>query len=343
MGIQREQSLSPTSAGVKALTHIMQNQISLNGAAQKAPSIPIKEPRVVFVTPEEAKRILEEYRYPGQRNLRPLSVARWARRSALDRWETHAIRICYIGARGYLTDGQHRLNGIVASGVGQWFVVIEKQCADEYEVARDYNGSPNGDGRTQADELRASAIEQELELVKGQRAAYTGAINMINTEFHHAPSTYLNWKDPVELQNGMREHVHEFALYWEAVRGGRTNWLKWSGVTAVGLITFSIDRHKADEFWRELASDQTNWGSVRGFQRDLDRIYGTKPLPSQQYIARMAAAVWNRFNKEPGVQVTKKSFQAVDEPIFIYGSTTYTGQQQTDPAQLKGVRVKQSH
>lgn len=291
--------------------------------------------RLVYISPDDANGILDKYRYHGQRNLRPMQVAAWARLSRLGRWETHEIRLCKIGEKGYLTDGQHRLNGIVMSGVGQWFVQVEKQCSDESEVARDYNASGNGAARTQADELRASGIEQNLGIISTDRHSYAAALKMIMTEFSHTPTKYLNYKDPIELQAKMWEHIRAHAAFRDAVRGGRTPFpkiTKWAGVVALGLVTFETNQELADMFWRELVSEQTIYPAINDLQRQLILLMSKKA--TQNHTARVVAFGWNRWNKSPHARITRRNVQPVDEPIYIWGSSLYTGHQVLDTAQL---------
>ncbi|MBW3635793.1 MAG: hypothetical protein KY445_04905 [Armatimonadetes bacterium] len=304
------------------------------------PEITTFRPRTVLVSPEHAAFMLEKYAYPGQRKLRPLEVARYARLMKMGRFNGHELRICILGDRRFITDGQHRLNAVVMSGIGQAFNLMEIVCVDESEVARDYNSNGGGIGRTQGDELRASGIEGRVEVGRGHFPSYVAAIKVINTEFA-PPSKYLNSKDSKDLENGLLHYEQLHSLYADAAHGAHETLgkiLRWAGVVAAGLATFEANKEQADVFWRALSSGDIRFPPVTELERTLLPMTGKRP--SQLHAARIVAFYWARFNQKPLVKPTKRIFQDVNEPFFIYDSPKYTGKQQLNPAQLPAAEGK---
>lgn len=93
---------------------------------------------VEFVGPEDAARLLGTMR--TQRRLRKSNLDRLRRRIKEQGWRTlpHGI---VIGTDGVLYDGQHRLELIRETGIGQWLVVC-RDCPPEYYTTIDNAVSP---------------------------------------------------------------------------------------------------------------------------------------------------------------------------------------------------------
>lgn len=88
-----------------------------------------------FITPDDA-RVYLECRSGIQRNINKPHVARLAKMMREGNWRKHAGGVICFDERGELLDGQHRLQAVIDSGVGQWFRV-DTDCTREDFSAMD--------------------------------------------------------------------------------------------------------------------------------------------------------------------------------------------------------------
>lgn len=70
----------------------------------------------VLVTPDVAKRLLG-VNYEKQRNIQPGRVDQYARDMASGKWNPQASKTIQVSSDGKVVDGQHRLRGVIKSGV----------------------------------------------------------------------------------------------------------------------------------------------------------------------------------------------------------------------------------
>lgn len=99
---------------------------------------------IVQVTPEMARRWLD--RNIGNRNLRPRKVEKYARDMANGDWAIANDAICFT-PDGVLSNGQHRLHAVIASGVTVTMVIGWNIPAESKSVM------DTGGGRTPADAM----------------------------------------------------------------------------------------------------------------------------------------------------------------------------------------------
>lgn len=99
---------------------------------------------IVQVTPDMARRWLD--RNIGNRNLRPRKVEKYARDMANGDWAIANDAICFT-PDGVLSNGQHRLHAVIASGVTVTMVIGWNIPAESKSVM------DTGGGRTPADAM----------------------------------------------------------------------------------------------------------------------------------------------------------------------------------------------
>ncbi len=89
--------------------------------------------RLVRVSPDIAARWLEQN--GSNRHLRQARVKGYVADMLAGRWRPFSSMLVFAGGR--LVDGQHRLNGVIESGIPQWFVVLERDDAEGvYDLAQ---------------------------------------------------------------------------------------------------------------------------------------------------------------------------------------------------------------
>jgi hypothetical protein len=109
------------------------------------------DPRVAWewIAPEDAERLLD--RNDSNRNVRSRVVSAYARDMEADRWLTTGETI-KIGHNGELLDGQHRLQAVMQTGVGQKFLVVRDLDPEARRVI------DTGAVRTGGDALRMAGL-----------------------------------------------------------------------------------------------------------------------------------------------------------------------------------------
>lgn len=285
---------------------------------------------LVQVTPEIAQEWLEKYPFAGQRDIKPELVLLYAREMTLGRFDAISqINLVQVGNKKFLTDGQHRLRGVVKSGVPVMFVIRTRNAADEAIAARDYN-SASSEPRTVKDSLRATGVQEALELSSTHLNMISAATALIEGGFSTRANRSLLVRSTTEKERAIREWATEFAQYQNAILGAHSalaRVLKWRGIVSVGMVTFRYAPFKASQFWGDLVSEDDR--SKAGIY--IERRLLTTDIPKTKNMAtvsRTVAEAWNRFYLGKRLAA---NFHALGDsvPIYIAGSP-FNGSQQVD-------------
>ena len=285
---------------------------------------------LVLVTSEIAKKWLEEYRFQGQRNLDRETVLLYAREMQMGRFDAVSqINLVQVGPKTYLTDGQHRLQAVALSNVPIPFVVRTKTATDETEAARDYNAS-TGKARTVSDSLRATGIQESLELNSSELNVIAAATSLIVGGFSIRANRSLLNRSVTEKEQSIREWAPDYAEYQKSVLGAHQSLariLKWRGVVAVGLVTFRYAPFKASQFWGDLVAEEGRSKAGTYLERRL--LFGElSKRKNMASISRNVAEAWNRFFL--GKSLPANFHPLADTlPIYIAGSP-FNGSQQIE-------------
>lgn len=96
-------------------------------------SRPSYKTEVAFISPAEANRLIRDCNGPN-RPISKATVRRYAASMKAGRWDTNAPSVIVIDTNGHVRDGQHRLEAIALSGVGQWFIVANDMPPASFAV-----------------------------------------------------------------------------------------------------------------------------------------------------------------------------------------------------------------
>lgn len=288
--------------------------------------------QTVFVNPILAREILTELEYRGQRRLRSEVVAKYAREAILGRWRIdQPLKIARLGQHAFLVDGQHRMEMVCMTGLGQTFPVIWVDCQSDSEVADAYNSAGGGAPRTEADALAASGLIQRLELSSTWFNPYKSAVKVILTEFSASTRPYsFSEHDIAARMETLRPH---FECLRETIKGTPLQkHLRWSGVMATALCTWEVDDEAAWKFWRAVATNSNDFKITQLLGQRLMMDY--KQF-SAAHTSRLCANAWKRWRQNPHSSAKVLAPQAISQPFALCGHPKFTGTQQPDYLQLE--------
>lgn len=268
----------------------------------------------VFVTPAMAEWWLNEYRYEFQRRLTASVVDQWVKIIQRgDFMQDKEIKVVLYDKHRYLVNGQHRLNAVVKSGVGQYFNVTTVTVDTPEDLAAIYNTDDMNKPRSFDDVVRTRQLPELTGLTRSQLIKVQPCVSFIANGFIRKGTT--NRQDYHLIAD---EIVKTYALpaesYFDAVNDGSSKRysLTRTSVLSVGIMTFlqSAKRIPGGEqsvidFWRGLAADD---GLRRGDPRKvaLEHIVTTqmpagtsgqhgKETVSAEYQARYVANCFNKW------------------------------------------------
>lgn len=287
---------------------------------------------VEMVTPEIASRWLSENLYEHQRTVRPWHVKFLAdemKRGAFK--QDTAIEFSRSNGHELLTDGQHRLNAVIASSTPQRFVIIRRLIASEDEIALDYTRTDKGQRRTTADDYRVLLLEEELGLTATQLNKFGSAVALINSGFMNVTQQKLHTADRLRM---MREYNDAYGAFLEVSAGCARDIkvrVERAASLGVALVTFrfsvSVYGDKVENFWRgAIFDDGLRIGDARksANRHMLDtgmtgRAMGTaRKTASAAYSSRYLANCFNSFVTGKELRYSKVFDTA--KPMNILGS-----------------------
>lgn len=290
------------------------------------------EVSVVTVTPEMAMEWTARNTYEHQRAVAPLHVkflAEEMERGAFK--QDTVIEFCRLNGSDLLTDGQHRLSAIVASGKQQRFVIVRRLLKNEDEVALDYTKTDKGKRRTTADDYKVLLLEEELGLTATQVNKLGGAVVLLNGRFaNHFPRT-MHTDERLKL---MREYNDAYGAFLEISAGCSRDMyvrLARAATLAVALVTLRysvlVYKNQVEEFWKGTIYDDglrafdprkaanrhlLDTGMVGGAQG------GSRKISTAAYSSRYLANCFNAYVS--GKQLSYSKVFDTSKPIEIKGS-----------------------
>lgn len=273
---------------------------------------------------DEARCILENMAFPGQRRVRPAHVKKLAnaQKKGTFRQGTN-IDIAVFGKHKYLINGQHTLNAIMQSGMPQSLIVVYHTCTSMEEIHDLYVNFDNHLKRTPQDSMAAYNIKGMDQLEGGLRRAIYGATGILSIGFSSINqwdiSNEFAWfQDTNTRMKLVSNWMPEAIRVSNDVKGQAfTPFISLVSVLSVALVTYRF-ADKPEVFWAGLAEDD---GLKRGDPRKaLILLYADKTrlrkfTYQRHVISRYVASGWNAFRR--GEERTTVLPQSSDLPIRI--------------------------
>ncbi len=255
-----------------------------------------------LITPNMARRILEEANYAGQRPARKHHITLLAHIMREGRWASGGqLAFCRVDGKLYLTNGQHRLHAVVEAGAAFEFQILITDCATMAEVDADYHRHDIvARKRSTAEIMNSTGFAAASGLPKTflTRLYEAAALLDASLGFRQYQSDPIRTRDVDHRISVASQWVAETVVYEEITRPAPPHIrqrLARAGVMAVALVTLRYQPAKAKEFWGGLAEDN---GLRRNDPRKaLMHDFEERNLSSGSFLQRVIPSItaWNAF------------------------------------------------
>ncbi len=286
---------------------------------------------IQVVSAEQAMVWLANSKYDHQRNLKPHHVSFLADEMRQEAFKQDTvIEFCSVNGVEWLTDGQHRLSAVVASGIPQRFVVVRRAMLDDESVDIDYTRTDKGKPRTIAEDYKTLDLAGETGLNDTQIRKLGAAVQFINAGFvNRGTRAQMHSKPRLAL---IREYAQSATMFFddtEQVAQALRHRLDRRATLGVALVTYRYSTKQFGgavcEFWRGIAQDDglkatdprkhaLRHMSDVGMPGGNAAARATTPTYSARYIARC----FNLFVSGESIKFVK--IMDPMQPILILGS-----------------------
>lgn len=258
-----------------------------------------------FLSPSDAKALLEQCRFPGQKRdltrTGKLHVANLASTMKSGDWlEGETLPFAIVNGRPLLLNGHHRLGAQVEAGhTARWNVSLH-ECADMEAAQALYRKfDVVQKGRTNTQIMSAANIFDDLDLSRGVAATLYASAPFIASGFKF---DHNQWDDAVKFNPEariafMKNYAGEAKTWSDACHGAPSKLrtaLQSQGAFSVAMAALKYQPHKAEIFWSGLAK---NDGLGRGDPRNayVTSILGMSGKQTIEYRARQMVLAWNAY------------------------------------------------
>jgi len=255
--------------------------------------------KVVYVTPEEARRLRQTCHFERQRAISDQNLTRLAlemRNGNFVPGTTVYFAVLPDGSM-LILNGNHTLEAVAASGVPQTLVFIFNEVADIEEAGRLYGCFDIHKARTWVDALRAIGAEHKIAMPM----KVLPAVGLIMQGFEYSTDKAEAAKSRQARFEKMVPYTEPAAMLQAALAGSprpHQNYVTRMGVMAVALETLRYQPSLALEFWQAMAHDD---GLRLGDPRKtlLRYLSSTRASGSRAafVMARAGMQAWNAFFK----------------------------------------------
>lgn len=216
---------------------------------------PITKQYMALVTPEKARKLLDEYQYPYQRKISMPSVSTLVDAMMTGSFEPNTGDCIFISVTQqarYLINGQHRLRAIILSGQSYYLPIMELYTTEEH-TKNIYAHTDNGKTRTYKDDPNAIDISASEGFDRSKLDILSGGTTIILRGCTDTRSKVSN-----EARNNINAiYASSFSRYLAAIEGATQSLqypLRRSYVVAVALLayrysSFVYDAKEIDTFW----------------------------------------------------------------------------------------------
>jgi hypothetical protein len=282
---------------------------------------------ILEVGPELAAQWLQDCSFHGQRPISERHLRYLSNEMFQGRFATSQIRMVHVGNRAMITDGQHRLNAVIRTGLPQKFVVYHLIAPDENAAAEDYTHTDIGKKRDQFSMFTATDMVRECGMNSTDFRAYMASLQHIVGSFEYES---LAGQNPLLASFATMKHhaalwTPEALQYIEtinAAKGSHRRLLMRSSVFSVAMVTIRYQPAMALPFWQSIARDD---GLRRGTPaHTLLRFLINTPsgkITSKVYVRRVAAG-WTAEYENRNLRLLMVKDPGA--PIYIAG-TPYDG------------------
>jgi hypothetical protein len=263
---------------------------------------------IKILTAQEAKFILDNENFPGQRPVKRDNVDHLMSEYNAGHFDNgESIRFATCAGQRYLINGQHRLEMLSKLDEPLQFVVVTTKCATREEVAHLYARIDRGRGRSVVDALRGMGLYLDSTLSQAQINALGACAPLFMSKLHGAADHHTQ-RSAEAREPFITEYLPAATKYFHAVKGSlHEKYFQRREVAAVGIATFNDNpaNEKAYEFWAECAADD-GLTAADPKKAALEFIRRTKPTGrGTGALAHGVAACWNAYYRGDHLRLVK--------------------------------------
>lgn len=282
----------------------------------------------VMVTPSLANHWINNYRYAGQRDIKPHRVADLAQKMRNGEFTHGSVAFAVCDGEQHLVNGQHTLMAIIESKASIPTTVEHIPADTMHDVAVLYGTFDVQAKRSVSDQLSPFGLTEQLGLTRSQIDTLRGSVLFIHFNFSDKDRNKSYPLMTAEKVAPMIERWADAAKLYFAIakkipaRSRRS--AQRSGVLSVILCTLCnrdpLVTVKASAFWsRVLTMDNLKRGTTpHTLGAYLDETVGNNMKPDE--LARKVAHAWNAFylNRNIGRIILPKD--SLTSPVRIMGT-----------------------
>lgn len=284
----------------------------------------------LLVTPEQAEFWLTNYKYSGQKPMRPHHINYLASEMRNSTFVPGtAIHFVLCGDKEILINGHHTLSALVQNGTPYLLTVIRTEADTLEAVDRLYFRLDTGLKRTHADALSAFRMTERTNLDSCHINILAAIVQVLDRKFKQKDSrNKMNPDRLVELVQDWAPLFHTYLSYIKGCPKDLKNPLLRSSTSSVALATIKHNQNTelTKEFWRQVAQDD---GIATNDPRKIlnkwllvNFIKGGGAVPHHRTTDRAAtkavALAWNAFYD--GRQIKQIRIPNPVGPIVITGT-----------------------
>ncbi len=259
-----------------------------------------------WITPKQAKEILEKHCFEGQRKhrIRHSTALANVMKKGLFRNATNIEFAHLPDGQILLVDAYHRLHAMIKSNTQQFFNIVNHNCKNMAEVKALYAKFDRGLRRTPTDMMNAYGLREELGISWEEYMCMYGACGLATYGFlGDLETSYRQILFP-DLNNSearaamVLEWKEEAEALCEDLKGAEKilqRYILRVGILAVALVTYRYAPEKAHEFWNGMAQDD---GLLRNDPRKAfiyfmggNAVRGAR----HHHLSRTVAKTWNAW------------------------------------------------
>ena len=270
------------------------------------------------LTPELAIEYLDENNFERNRAISKQVVKEYADRIKGGTFAAGTeVVFAQVGDRLVFVDGQHRLSGVVDSGVPMDFSVKTYSLPDEESLLRLYTTIDMGYGRTLGHAIKAYDVQNELELTSTEAGMIAAAIVLMECGWTNRRRRKGEYHDIITK---VRTWGTEAQAYFDAIRGcpkSSAMMMRKAAITATALVTLRARPAKAAEFWRGVSHcEGTATDPRRLFHFFLAKVHMEQSQMNPEVLLRYIASAWNAWSQNRSLRVLKP--HDVDAPLRLH-------------------------
>lgn len=246
---------------------------------------------IQLVTPAVATEWLSNFNYRHQRAIRSYHVSSLARMMAAGSFRQKTqVNFCRLGDHYHLTNGQHTLSAIVASGIAQTLSVIVTNVSCEKEVADDFSRHDTHLTRQLSDAMIAHEVHNELGVtptVLNTLAAACMFYAYLIGERTSKGATQSTHDEKLEI---IKRHGRLAKAVSDCFEGFMNlGFLTRKATFSCAMFCFSADKDLSHDFWRSVASDDGL--KIADPRKTIREWLRERVTPGGTYQSRMNAKV----------------------------------------------------